>query len=82
MTTEERVAAEAGVADLEALLAQQSAYRREPAGWPAKDKDSHTSSKSPSSDRLRCKTKNLRKPSGKKAGGHLRYRGETLRLQA
>jgi transposase len=80
MTTEERLAAEARIADLEALLAQQRAYSRELEGRLAKD--SHNSSKPPSSDGLRRKTKSLRTPSGKKASGQLGHRGETLRLQA
>src|SRR6478672_7832561 len=45
-------------------------------------KDSHNSGKPPSSDGLARKTKSLRKRSGKKAGGQIGHRGETLRLAA
>src|SRR5258707_15055639 len=46
-------------------------------------KDSHNSGKPPSSDGLRRetrKTKSLRKKSGRKPGGQIGHRGETLRL--
>src|SRR5258708_8937130 len=56
----------AGIQELEARLA----------------KDSHHSSKPPSSDGLARKTKSLRRRSGKKPGGQLGHRGETLRLVA
>src|SRR5215469_17270671 len=45
-------------------------------------KDSHNSGKPPSSDGLARKTKRLRRRSGKKAGGQLGHRGDTLRLVA
>src|SRR5258708_21535094 len=46
-------------------------------------KDSHNSGQQPSSDGLRRetrKTKSLRKKSGRKPGGQIGHRGETLRL--
>src|SRR5215467_4859708 len=45
-------------------------------------KDSHTSSKPPSSGGLARKTKSLRRRSGKKPGWQIGHRGQTLRLVA
>jgi transposase len=86
MKSEERIGElEALVAQQQARIAQQAeqieqllARTRELEAQLAKD--SHNSSKPPSSDGLARKTKSLRQPSGKKAGGQLGHRGETLRL--
>src|SRR5258706_16385465 len=45
-------------------------------------KDSHNSSKPPSSDGVGRATKSLRRRSGKQPGGQLGHRGETLHLVA
>src|SRR5260370_765023 len=72
------------VSELPALRAQVEALVTQVANLKARlAKDSHNSSKPPASDglgRVARKTKSLRKPSGKKPGGQLGHRGETLRL--
>jgi transposase len=78
---------EARIAELEAVVAQQReqiATLLERLGEleARQAKDSHNSSKPPSSDGLGRKSRSLRKKSGKKPGGQLGHRGETLRLTA
>jgi Family of unknown function (DUF6444)/Transposase IS66 family len=81
MSAEERIAElEATIAQLREQVAQQEVYIRDLEARVAKD--SHNSSKPPSSDGLKRKTKCLRHKSGKKPGGQLGHRGETVHLLA
>ncbi|HEX9412552.1 MAG TPA: IS66 family transposase [Ktedonobacterales bacterium] len=78
---------EARIAELEAenavLRAQVEALVERVQALEARQaKDSHNSSKPPSSDGMRRRTKSLRRRSGKKPGGQLGHGGETLRLVA
>jgi transposase len=68
--------------ELEAVLAQNRLLERVQELEGRLAKDSHNSSKPPSSDGLGRKTKSLRKRSGRKPGGQLGHRDETLRLVA
>lgn len=79
--------AEERIAELEALVAQQreqiALLLERVRDLEARlAKDSHNSSKPPASDGLARKTKSLRKRSGRRPGGQLGHRGETLRLVA
>jgi transposase len=81
MTLREEIAAlKAQIAELLAQNAELAAQNAELRARLAKD--SHNSGKPPSTDGLGRKTKSLRRRSGKKPGGQLGHRGETLHLVA
>jgi transposase len=79
MTLEEEIAALRAEnatlrAQVQGLLAEVEALKQQRA------KDSHNSSKPPSSDGLARKPKSLRKQSGKQPGGQLGHRGHQVSL--
>src|SRR6516165_8603208 len=81
MTSEERIAElEAENARLREQVTAVLARVQELEARLAKDR--HNSSKPPAGDGLTRKPKSRRKPSGKKLGGQLGHRGETLHLVA
>src|SRR5258707_12318449 len=79
----ENAALRAQVSELPLLRAQVEALAAQVRDLQARAaQESHTSGKPPSSDGLKRRTKSLRQRSGKKAGGQLGHRGETLHLVA
>src|SRR5258707_7503775 len=75
------------IATIKALNAELGAQNAALAGWVQEleaglASHSHTSGNPPASDGLGRKTRSLRRRSGKKAGGQLGHRGETLHLVA
>ncbi len=88
MTPDERIAELEGLVrqqrqQLEVALAQNTVLQARVQELEARlAKDSHNSGKPPSSDGLARKTKSLRRRSGRKPGGQIGHRGETLRLVA
>lgn len=88
MTKEARIAELEGLVarqqqQLESVLAHNAVLQARVLELEARlAKDSHNSSKPPSSDGLARKTKSLRRRSGKKPGGQIGHPGKTLRLVA